>query len=427
MNRTEQKDDRHEPLFPTQEELSAACRLLHDATGLPLLYMDEAGTPGAVWTGTGGSNPLGAVQTGLPTPSQLGLQRTPFLHVTAFFETMLLLPLIDRSLCHGWIAIGPVCFAPVQEGRIDGLLRDANASFKLREALIHYYNQLPVMDARQLFRYGLLLYHMIYKEELDLNELLQSREWIASAVEEATARRERELAIAQRKHNAVYHHHPGWERKMIQLVRDGKRAELAEWLNTFPYEQTGILSKNSHLRSQKNLSISGIALVTRAAIDGGLHYELAYSLSDDYIQRIEESATPKEVARLMDRAYFDFTDRVAQAADADCSHAIRLCKQYIVDHIYEEITLPQLAALARLHPNYLSRLFKQETGSTPSLFIQQERMEEAKRLLRYTTLSLADIGTRLGFHDQSHFTKTFKKYTGITPRQFRGQQPDNGC
>lgn len=414
------EDGEPQPL-PVKEELLASCSLLHQACGLPLIYMDAAGSVISAWASPEGSNPLGTIEASLPSPTKLGEASSPFLHGTPFLETMLIIPLAARSVCHGLIAIGPVCFAPIQEGRIDGLLQDANASFKLREPLIRYYAQLPVLDARRLFKYGLLLYYMIYKQELHLNDLLQTRETSSSADEEAAARREWEKALAVRKHNASYHHHPEWERKMIQLVREGKRAELAEWLNTFPNEQTGILSKKSHLRSQKNLSISGIALITRAAIDGGLHYELAYSLSDDYIQRIEECITLDEVSRLMNRAYFDFCDRVAEAAAGECSHTIRLCKQYIINHIYEELTLEQLAALARLHPNYLSRLFKRETGLSPSVFIQQERIEEAKRLLRYTTLSLADIGTRLGFHDQSYFTKIFKKMTRLTPRQFREQ------
>jgi AraC-like DNA-binding protein len=81
--------------------------------------------------------------------------------------------------------------------------------------------------------------------------------------------------------------------------------------------------------------------------------------------------------------------------------------------------------VAGLNRSYLSQLFKKETGFTVSDFIQIERIEEAKRLIELSGISLSDIATRLQFNDQSYFTKVFKKYTGITPRQFKTNKETN--
>ncbi|MNI59062.1 HTH-type transcriptional activator Btr [compost metagenome] len=101
------------------------------------------------------------------------------------------------------------------------------------------------------------------------------------------------------------------------------------------------------------------------------------------------------------------------------SRTSALCQNYIFNHLYEELTLSKLAGVAGLNASYLSQLFKKETGLAVSDYIQRERIEEAKRLMEWPGISLSDIATRLHFNDQSYFTKVFKKYTGITPKQFR--------
>ena len=68
---------------------------------------------------------------------------------------------------------------------------------------------------------------------------------------------------------------------------------------------------------------------------------------------------------------------------------------------------------------HLAAKFKKETGMTLTDFILKEKIEEAKRLLRYSDRSLALIAEYLGFSSQSHFSKTFKKYVNTTPKEYR--------
>jgi YesN/AraC family two-component response regulator len=95
------------------------------------------------------------------------------------------------------------------------------------------------------------------------------------------------------------------------------------------------------------------------------------------------------------------------------------CQQYIFNHIYEDISVAGLAGKMRLNVNYLSQLFKKEAGIPIHSYIMREKVEEAKRLLSASELTLSEIWARLNFYDQSHFTKIFKKQTGATPKQYR--------
>ena len=63
--------------------------------------------------------------------------------------------------------------------------------------------------------------------------------------------------------------------------------------------------------------------------------------------------------------------------------------------------------------------FKADTGENLSDFIQKEKIDEAKRLLRYTDKSLIAISSYLGFSSQSHFNRIFKSITGKTPKEYR--------
>ncbi len=92
---------------------------------------------------------------------------------------------------------------------------------------------------------------------------------------------------------------------------------------------------------------------------------------------------------------------------------------YIFNHLHCKITLKELSIVIGFQPTYLSYLFKKETGSTITDFIQEKRVAEAQSLLRYSEYTPVEISQYLGFCSQSHFNGVFKKYSQMTPLQFR--------
>lgn len=71
---------------------------------------------------------------------------------------------------------------------------------------------------------------------------------------------------------------------------------------------------------------------------------------------------------------------------------------------------------------YLSKIFKEYTGTTPQKYLSDYRMKVAKKLLLDTSLSVKQVAERVGYLDQFHFSKNFKSYTGLSPLQFRDQK-----
>ncbi|WP_269148067.1 helix-turn-helix transcriptional regulator [Turicibacter sanguinis] len=95
-------------------------------------------------------------------------------------------------------------------------------------------------------------------------------------------------------------------------------------------------------------------------------------------------------------------------------------------NLYDNVSLEKVATELHFNKSYLARLFKKEMNETIGEFILREKVEEAKRLLMVSKHSLLDISVLLHFNDQSHFTKVFKQFVGLTPKKYRDQHQFKG-
>jgi len=98
---------------------------------------------------------------------------------------------------------------------------------------------------------------------------------------------------------------------------------------------------------------------------------------------------------------------------------IRLAKQYIQQNYMKPISLEEVSGIVGFNATYFSTLFKKENGSNFVDYLSEIRMNKVKDLLRETNLSIAAICEQVGYNDLKHFTKSFKKTTGINPNEYR--------
>jgi AraC family transcriptional regulator len=92
---------------------------------------------------------------------------------------------------------------------------------------------------------------------------------------------------------------------------------------------------------------------------------------------------------------------------------------YIEDHLAEDLSLSDLAAVVHLSPYHFARLFKESVGFPPHQYVIQRRVERAKLLLSTTNWSLTTIAHMVGFAHESHLALHFKRLTGLTPKHYR--------
>lgn len=119
--------------------------------------------------------------------------------------------------------------------------------------------------------------------------------------------------------------------------------------------------------------------------------------------------TIRELIRHLKEEHVSFTDH------PEVNRVI----QYMLEHYKENIKVTDLAKLVAINVDYLSTVFGKKTGLTPIAYLQNIRIEQAKRLLLHAKLSVEEIAFQTGFADDAYFIKVFKRLVGQTPSSFR--------
>jgi YSIRK-targeted surface antigen transcriptional regulator len=395
----------------TMENIEYVCKLLFTTYKIPIYFVNTHGI--LVFEFTVGNQPNPFYSSKMDILEQLMAEDCPF---PLFRSTTNLENFFSISVPDGKILAGPVLYSKLPIDTINGLINDLQHHIN-KELAYQYYQSLPVLSQIHFMNMSMVLYYMLFQKQLDLVDISQQNQQL----EKVQIQLEQpDVQIAIRRQNTLVHHDPLSEKKIFDCIRSGKKEDMLHHLRALSETgEPGVLSKKSYLRSQKNLAIAAITLATRAAVDGGLYPEIAYTLSDLFIQNVEELHDRMAVDRLVENALLEFTERVGKSKTHMYSKPVYVCQNHIFTHLYEELTLPHLAEAAMINPNYLSALFKKEVGISISEYIQRAKVEEAKTLITYTSHPLTEISSLLNFHDQSHFTKVFKKFAGVTPKQFK--------
>jgi AraC-like DNA-binding protein len=197
--------------------------------------------------------------------------------------------------------------------------------------------------------------------------------------------------------------------------------EKIEWLFKKMQETYKVDLSENQLEGLKLKFSAFVAVLTRISIDEGVPINQAFSLSDALIQGLFSIHSSSEWHVYIKEATYRFMKLIHQQPLAGKSMPVKQLINYIDGHIYERITIEELAMNLDKHKTHLSALFKKETGQTIHSYIQERKINESKHLLLFTDKSYKEIGQILSFASQSHFIQVFKKITGLTPKEYRNQ------
>ena len=211
-----------------------------------------------------------------------------------------------------------------------------------------------------------------------------------------------------------------WEQLIVSYVENGEVNLLKEIFSAPPNIKAGRIAHDS-LRQIKNMGICTATGVSRAAIRGGLDPQLAFSMSDLYIQRLELMRDLSNIEKLIQDMILDFAEQVERlnCPTGGGTRFFKLCATYISDNLFNTIRAEAMAKSLGYTRAYLCTRFKKEAGISLISYIQKEKIAEAKKLLQFTDQSLGQIAATLSFSSQSHFQTVFRKIAGETPMAFR--------
>ncbi len=240
-------------------------------------------------------------------------------------------------------------------------------------------------------------------------------------MEAALSRYGLEQSENQRDHDSL-----AYELLLQKLVREGDVDGMERMLSggAFDPDHIGRMASRHH-KQQEYMCVVLIILISRAAADGGMDREAAYSLADVYLQRLENCRTEEEILALNIQAQREFTAGVQAAREARSKLSyIEACKSYIAANLRRPFRVGDIAPAIGVNRSYLARRFSETEGMTIQQYITRERCAHAAGLLRFSDYPISLIAEYFCFSSQSHFGRAFKTWCGMTPKMYRNIYKD---
>jgi YesN/AraC family two-component response regulator len=190
----------------------------------------------------------------------------------------------------------------------------------------------------------------------------------------------------------------------------GNGLELYEWVKLY-YPTTECIYVTCHPDFEyirKALQLGSADYILKP-----IDYEELDGVLIELVKRIENKI---QLEVIPEGVLYKIAEQESKENHNDIVHK---AKRYLLEHIQETISVEDVAQKVHINPQYLMRLFKKDTGISILEFVTQKRIEIAKELLESTDLSINRVADSVGYGNYSYFTKIFKRETGLTPSEYR--------
>lgn len=326
----------------------------------------------------------------------------------------ILFPLINKNALFGSILVGPF----LMDEPDSLLISELGQKYPVpTDELLELYEEshaLPVVPPNKVTQISHLLFYMFsslisdsYQKFFINQEKLQQQSRINESIQRyksCTA-----LPVAEYPYEK--------EKELIARVKAKDMAKAKSLLN----DLLGYVffAEGNDLEIIKARAIELCSLLSRAAIEGGATNNIILKMNNQFLKTLQNIQSLDDLCYKLQEILEAFTENMFDYIPEKNHELIKKAILYISQHFTENLTLEEAAGHVHLNPAYFSSVFKQSTGSSFKEYLNMVRIEESKRLLANTDYTIIDIAVAAGFEDQSYFSKVFKKYTGLTPRQYR--------
>ncbi len=171
------------------------------------------------------------------------------------------------------------------------------------------------------------------------------------------------------------------------------------------------------LRNVKNILFVVNTLFRKAAQWGDVHPYYIHQISSVFATEIEAQPTVASLYQLHEKMLHKYCMLVKNHSLKDYSAVIRSAVNFI--NICTDLSLPEVAERLNISTSYLSRQFKKEAGLSFTDYINQQRVQQALKILNTSQVSIQSVAEAVGIFDTNYFTKIFKKQIGKTPGEYK--------
>ncbi len=213
-------------------------------------------------------------------------------------------------------------------------------------------------------------------------------------------------------------HRYAYENEILRAVELGqlhRALKLLSNISSYSIEQRS----SDAVRNPKSYCIIMNTLLRKAAEKGGVHPLYIHRVSSEFAAQIEATTTREDFTRLWLEMAEKYCLLVRKHTTSSYCPLIQKVITRIDFDLAADLSLKATAESLNINASYLSALFKNETGTTLTDYVNKKRMTHAAYLLTTTHMSISAIALSCGIQDDNYFTKVFKKYFQTTPKQFR--------
>ena len=320
-------------------------------------------------------------------------------------------PILEHGVASYYLIGGPVLLHEIDDLLMSDIYRQnphlRSHENQVRQAL----SIVPVVDPTRVRYLAEILFRLaqsLMRQDLGVLQERQQFSALGAGIAEVIHDKKAEPATADTYVFTL-------ERDLIFAVQTGNQEQarkiLNEILGALYFEETSFKVKKSRF-------IALTAVLARAAIAAGADLEVIFGLENSYMNQIQDVNDLMELSRLLVPVLERFIACTFELRNVKNRDLLYRAISFIRHNYHGEITLQDVAGDVSLTPTYFSKLFGEEMGISFTEYLNRVRIEAAK-LLMTEDLSLAEISQRVGFNDQSYFSKVFRKLEGQSPLRWR--------
>ncbi|MBE6732464.1 MAG: AraC family transcriptional regulator [Ruminococcaceae bacterium] len=310
-------------------------------------------------------------------------------------------------------SLGPLLHEPFSEYQALEKIHKIGIPADLSRQLLMFGASLPVIPTSTLNRLSLLLYQKITGSNVPISfqtvnlfkenvpNLLESPVHLTSAsIREIEERYELSAALTE-------------------AVKQGNFSMAINILSKYNFSGAFSHRNSSPLRNFQNYCIILNTQLRHALEECHIHPYQLDRISNNIGIKIEQLDSLKKAESLTTEILKSYCRLVQENAYPNLKPLVHLAVTHIKDHLSDNISVKETAAALNVNANYLSTIFQKEMGISFIDFVNKERITQAAKLLKCSTLQIQQIAFTVGFNNTSYFAKQFQKHYGKSPREYR--------
>lgn len=226
------------------------------------------------------------------------------------------------------------------------------------------------------------------------------------------------IKFSSKNHDALPLKYPfEYEKQLISAIEKGDKSQS---INTIEKLFISVLSNESLEQTQVfTVCIEMIVAISRYFNNISNRIENIFDESKIIYKKVSDFETLIQLKQWFKERILVVIDTVLDEMDDNDGRIVKYIKKYIDQKYHEQITLSSLVDTLYMNPDYISRLFKKETGMGFNEYLTNYRIEKAKEFLKDVSCKSYEVGFSVGYQDASYFSKIFKKVTGKSISEYR--------